>query len=102
MRLGRRNVYVYAELGRCYRNLGERREAINIMEERVRELGEVGKFFDDQYGFLRQKLGRYYEEEGQYEKALANFEAALEYGKNDIDKKWVRGMIRKLKRRLGK
>ncbi len=102
LRLGVKAAYVYAELGRSYRNLDQRKQAISIMEEGVRELGEVWKSFDDQYGFLRQKLGRYYEESGQYEKALTNFEATLEYGKKDVDEKWVREMINKLKRRLGR
>jgi tetratricopeptide (TPR) repeat protein len=102
--LGKKDAVVYAELGRAYRNLDELQKAIDIMEEGVQELGEIGKFFDDRYGFLRQRLGRYYEEDGQYEKALANFEAALEYGEKDkdVDKKWVREMIDSLKRRLGR
>jgi tetratricopeptide (TPR) repeat protein len=104
LRLGKMDAVVYAELGRAYKNLGERKKAIDVMEEGVHELGEVGKFFDHRYGFLRQRLGLYYEEEGQYEKALANFEAVLEYGKKDkdVDKKWVSEMIGQLKRRLGR
>jgi tetratricopeptide (TPR) repeat protein len=102
IRLGVKKAYVYAEIGRAYRNLDQRKQAIAIMEKGVNELSEWEKYGDDSYGFLRKKLGLYYEQEGDYEKSLVNFEAALEFGKKDVDKKWVQEIIDKLKRRLGR
>jgi tetratricopeptide (TPR) repeat protein len=102
LRLGKKDAFVYAALGRAYKNLGERKKAIDVMEEGVHELGEVGKLFDDRYGFLRQWLGHYYKEDGQYEKALANFEGALKHVEKDVDKQWLREKIDQLKRRLGR
>lgn len=99
IRLGEDASHVYVSLAMAYRNLDQLKQAISILEEGVREAS-----YDLGRGFLHQKLGRYYEKDGQYEKALKQFESALNYAdrEKEVDRQYVQDMIKKLKRRLGR
>lgn len=103
LRLGAKEAFVYSELGRNYYNLGDRKEAINILAEgAIEDWNSPGG--SNGGGLLHQRLGRYYEEEGDYEKALTHFSSAWIYRviDADVNEAWVVEMIDKLKTRLGK
>lgn len=100
IRLGEWEPYTYNLLGYTYKKLGDVKSAINILEEGVRK--NIGYGWG--HGKIHQTLGWTYDENGQYEKALEQFQKALKYADSDkdVNKKYVQEMINKLKSRLGK
>jgi ankyrin repeat protein/Tfp pilus assembly protein PilF len=100
--LGDRVPYIYLHLSICYDRFGDRKKALSILEEGKSETeeiwGGIGK------GNMLRTLARYYEEDGNYEKALENYKDALNYSDTDegVDKEKVEKKIETLKRRLGR
>ena len=101
IRLGEWEPNVYSNLGFANKKLGDAKSAISILEEGVsKNLLGYGLC----HGEIYQRLGRYYDENGQYEKALVQFQKAVKHkdDDNEVDKKYVQDMINKLNSRLGK
>jgi ankyrin repeat protein len=100
IRLYEWEMYTYNLLGFAYKKLGDVRSAINILEEGVSK--NIGYGWG--HGKIHQTLGWIYDENGQYEKALEQFQKAHKYADSDkeVNKKYAQEMISKLKSRLGK
>ena len=102
IQLGYREPYVYSSLAFAYRKLDDLNKAVIVLEEGKRD----GKRIGWGWGLMHQKLGRYYEEQGNDAKALENYTEALRvantYKDKEVDKAWVEKKVGALKRRLGR
>ena len=97
LRFGSNNGYIYTGLAMSYHSLGDLKKAIKTLEDgRIYGWGNLGE--------ICQKLGRYYNADEQYEKALESFEAALRIAdiNKNVDKQYVQKMIKELKRKTGR
>ena len=104
--------YVYTSLAVAYRNLGDVNKAITVLEEGRCTSSILG----NGWGFMIQKLGKYYEGQGNYSKALESYSELLKaiktaesFGRDmshrsmvKVDKAKVEERVRALKRRLGR